>query len=477
MLVKMSEVQNFTIDTAVAPAHKDEILEFIYKYYLMPKPENFSFIKRIKDENISKLYFTALKLDQDWNVRVQMQSSSPIMVELKWDDSTPEEFVNNIKEDLILAVQFYLENVRQSTMYFAWVEGEDIIPEQPPTARKRLSDRLFGSNLLFIYVLFFGINIVLFILLGLIFAVIAILGFQLAIVIFSDKIYTARNNWRITPSNPYVHILEYQLPIDEFKEFKDKFGKEVVVQMKKEIYDRTLAVGQEPTCELGEAIFENYGFKCTPESRLVKVVDVYDIVKTAAEKSDVPIPKIVISNTMVPNAAATGPSPSRGLVMITTGLLVDLEEDEILSVLGHEMGHLKGRDPIVLFSIISGEFILRFTIFFPLVILNPIVYIIVVMALIFFVAKFFETRADLVSAMNIGQPKVLADSLRKIGFSRLQMERSSSNILRWLAWDPHPPLYFRIERLDKMETPVKVKHPLIQSAKDVVNGFKRSLGI
>jgi heat shock protein HtpX len=473
----MSEVQNFTIDTAVAPAHKDEIFEFIYKYYLMPKPESFSFIKRIKDKNIPKLYFTALKLDQDWNVQVQMQSSSPIMVELKWDDSTPEEFVNTIKEDLILAVQFYLENVRQSTMYFAWVEGEDIIPEQPPTARKRLSDRLFGSNLLFIYVLFFGINIVLFILLGLIFAVIAILGFQLAIVIFSDKIYTARNNWRITPSNPYVHILEYQLPIDEFKEFRDKFGKEVVVQMKKEIYDRTLAVGQEPTCELGEAIFENYGFECTPESRLVKVVDVYDIVKTAAEKSDLPIPKIVISNTMVPNAAATGPSPSRGLVMITTGLLVDLEEDEILSVLGHEMGHLKGRDPIVLFSIISGEFILRFTIFFPLVILNPIVYIIVVMALIFFVAKFFETRADLVSAMNIGQPKVLADSLRKIGFSRLQMERSSSNILRWLAWDPHPPLYFRIERLDKMETPVKVKHPLIQSAKDVVNGFKRSLGI
>ena len=30
MLVKMSEVQNFTIDTAVAPAHKDEILEYIY---------------------------------------------------------------------------------------------------------------------------------------------------------------------------------------------------------------------------------------------------------------------------------------------------------------------------------------------------------------------------------------------------------------------------------------------------------------
>ena len=474
--VNMSITEDFTIDTAVAPAHMNEILEFVYRYYLKPKPEIFSLVQKTMKKNGLNLFFTALNLDKGWKILVKMESGSPIKVEMKADDDTPEEFVKTLKEDLIMAVQFFHENVRQSTLYFAWVEGEDVIPELPPTSRKRLSDRLFGSNLLFIYVLFFGVNIILFVLLGLVFAVIAILGLQLVIVLLSDKIYMTRNNWRITPSNPYVHILEYQLPIEEFKEFKEKFGKEVVIQMKKDIYDKTLAVGQEPTCELGEEIFENYGFKCTPETRLVKKVDVYDIVKTAAEKFNLPIPKIVISNTMVPNAAATGPSPSRGLVLITTGLLVELEEDEILSVLGHEMGHLKGRDPIVLFSIISGEFILRFTVFFPLVILNPIIYIIVVMALIFFVAKFFETRADLVSAMKIGQPQVLADSLRKIGFNRLQMERSSSNVLKWLAWDPHPPLYFRIERLDKMKTPVKVKHPLIQSARDVINGFKRSLG-
>ncbi len=472
----MTEVINFTIDTAVAPVHMDEILEFIYNFYLIPKPENFDNLRRTKEKFGSTLEFTALIPDKSWKVNAKLISGAPIQVELEPDEGTPQEFVNSIKEDLILAVQIYHETVRQSTLYFAWVEGEDIIPEQPPTASKRLSDRLFGSNLLFIYVLFFGVNIILFLLLGLVFAVAAIIGLQLVIVLLSDKIYTARNNWRITPSNPNVHIIEYQLPVEEFKEFREKFGKEVVVQMKKEIYDKTLAVGKEPTCELGEQVFENYGFQCTPESKLVKVIDVYSIVKTAAEKFELPIPKIVISNTMVPNAAATGPSPSRGLVMITTGLLVELEEDEILSVLGHEMGHLKGRDPIVLFSIISGEFILRFTIFFPLVIINPIIYIIVVMALIFFIAKFFETRADLVSAIKIGQPKVLAESLRKIGFSRLQMERSSSNILRWLAWDPHPPLYFRIERLDKMKTPVKVKHPLIQSAKDVFNGFRRSFG-
>lgn len=472
----MTRTYNFAIDTAVAPVHMKEVLDFVYKFYLLSKPKNFDQITRINGKKNSVLNFYAVNPDYGWKLFVELKSGTPIEVKIISYDGTPEKFVSNIKEDLILAVQFFHENIRQSTLYFAWVEGEDIIPEQPPTSRKKISDRLFGSNLLFIYVLFFGINIIFFIFLGLVFAVIAILGLQLVIVLLSDRIYMARNNWRITPSNPYVHIIEYQLPVEEFKEFREKFGNEIVVQMKNDIYNKSLAVGQEPTCELGQEIFENYGFKCSPESKLVKKVDVYGIVETAANKFNIPIPKIVISNTMVPNAAATGPSPSRGLVLITTGLLIELEEDEILSVLGHEMGHLKGRDPIVLFSLISGEFILRFTIFFPLVILNPIIYIIVVMAAIFFVAKFFETRADLVSAMKIGQPEVLAESLRKIGFSRLQMERSSSNILRWLAWDPHPPLYFRIERLDKMKTPVKVKHPLIQSAKDVINGFKRSFG-
>jgi heat shock protein HtpX len=473
----MSEIQNFTIDTAVAPVHIDEILEFVYTHYLIPNPDNFDNMKKIVDETGSRLIFNAIKSDKNWKIGVNIRSGAPIGVEFNINDNTPGEFVKTVKEDLMLAVQFYHETVRQSTLYFAWVEGEDVIPEQPPTARKRLSDRLFGSNLLFIYVLFFGLNVVLFLLLGLVFAVIAILGLQLVIVLLSDRIYLARNNWRITPSNPYVHILEYQLPVEQFKEFREKFGKEVVVQMKSEIYNKTLAVGKEPTCEIGEEIFENYGFKCSPENSLVKIVDVYSIVKTASDKFNIPTPKIVISNTMIPNAAATGPSPGRGLVLITTGLLVELEEDEILSVLGHEMGHLKGRDPIVLFSIISGEFLLRFTLFFPLVVINPIIYVIVVMFLIFFVAKFFETRADLVSAMKIGEPRVLAEALRKIGFNRLQMERSApTRFPRWLAWDPHPPLYFRIDRLEKMKTPINVKYPLIQSAKDVFNGFKRSFG-
>jgi heat shock protein HtpX len=205
-------------------------------------------------------------------------------------------------------------------------------------------------------------------------------------------------------------------------------------------------------------------------------VNVYEIVKTAAEKFNIPVPKIVISNSMIANAAATGPSPSHGTVLITTGLLVHLEDNEILSVVGHELGHLKGRDPLILFGLSSAEFLLRIFVFLQFFLFSPFLYLFIAMSVVYFISKFFETRADLESAIKIGQPKVLAEALQKIGYRKLQYERVPGyKIQSWLQWDPHPPTYFRIDRLEKMKTPVEVKHPLIQSAIDVFNGFRSAL--
>lgn len=95
------------------------------------------------------------------------------------------------------------------------------------------------------------------------------------------------------------------------------------------------------------------------------------------------------------------------------------------------------------------------------------------MFVIFFIAKFFEARADLVSALEIGNPKVLAGALEKIGFQRLLYERASSyRIQEWLGLDPHPPIYFRVKRLRNLKvSPNKNEHRLIQSIKDVLKGF------
>jgi heat shock protein HtpX len=186
---------------------------------------------------------------------------------------------------------------------------------------------------------------------------------------------------------------------------------------------------------------------------------VYELVKKIADKFGFPMPEIVVSNTMVPNAAAAGPSPSRGVVLLTTGILVQLEEEEILSVLGHEFGHLKGRDPLILYGLTSAEFLFRFYVLFPLFpfIFSSFlffVYFWAVMTATFFIAKFFEARADLVSAIKVGP---------------------SFRIQEWIGLDAHPPIYFRVSRLEQLETPVKIKYPLIQSIKDVMSGFIKSL--
>ena len=467
----------FTIDTELSSGHLEDALDFIREFYLLPQPDAFKNVAKISANGHIILSYNATDKENNWVIKVDMEAANPFQVKMTSNFDIPNA-INDLKEELFIAVQLFEDTIRQSTLYFAWVEGKDIIPEEAPTERKKVSIRMFGSNMILIYLLFFGVNILLFLLLGIVAAIIAILLLQFVIVLLSDRILSRTSDWKITPENPKVHILEYQLPLEDFKRFQEKYGKDMIVKMKKEIYQMSLAEGRVPTCELGEDVFQKYGFHCNSQEKVSKVIDVYNIVKTAAEKFDLPTPRVAISNTMIPNAAATGPSPSRGLVLITTGLLVQLEKDEILAVLGHEMGHLAGRDPFILFSIISIEFILRFTIFLPIVLLNPFLYIIVALGVIFFIAKFFETRADLLSAMKIGKPDVLAEALRKIGYQRLHAERiSPTRFPTWISFDPHPPIYFRIDRLERMRTPVNVKNPLLQSAKDVISGFRRSLGI
>ncbi|MDI6643766.1 MAG: M48 family metalloprotease [Methanobacteriaceae archaeon] len=467
----MPTKQHFKIDTEVSPVYLSEILDFIHKYYLKAQPENFSSIKMGMENEVKSLFFTIKPKSKDKSeIKVKIIGENPIKVETL-SSYLDKKCINRLKEDITILLQLYEDNIRKSTLYFAWVEGEEIIPESKPSKRNKFSFKMFGSSLLLLYGLFFIFNIILFIFFGL-YAVFGILGLQLLIVLSADKILQRTADWTITSKNPYVHLVQYQLPVDEFTEFQDKFGNNTIIQMKRDIYSQTLERGLEPTCELGEEIFSRYGFECNPGLKSTKKINVYKIVKEAAEKFDMPLPKIVISNNMLPNAAATGPTPSRGLILITTGLLLQLTEEEILTVVGHEFGHLQGRDPIILFGLVSGEFILRLTILLPIVLISPLIYLFVAMGAIFFIAKFFETRADLLSAIKIGKPEVLAGALTKIGYQKLQTERGSpTKILGWTMWDPHPPIYFRVDRLKNLKDPSQIKYPLLESAKSVFEGF------
>jgi heat shock protein HtpX len=473
---------SFVIDADITPAFFNELLKFINKHYIYPLREYFTNVQETSIDNVSTLLFRALKPDANDYIDVEMRAGESIEVRMvPSGERVSAVDMTQLKEDLIIAVEWFEEYIRKTALYFAWAEGEKLVPEKPPEKRSNIVYKLFSESMLLFFVIFIVASIFLFILFGL-YAPIILVAIQLVMVLLSDRIIIKTGEWRITRENPEIHIFQYYLPVEEQKEAQKKLTQEKLLELKKEIYADTFAVGKSLNIETCSDALAKYGLECRPENMSIKKVNVYEIVKKVAEKFELSMPKIAIANTLLPNAAASGPDPNRGVVVITTGLLVQLKDEEIESVVGHEFGHLKGRDPLALFGLTALEFLLRVYVFWPVIFSEylPIyfayIYLFVAFTVIYFIAKFFEARADLDSAIKIGQPKVLAEALRKIGFRRLQFERMPSYRFReWLGWDPHPPIYFRVARLEKLEAPEKIRYPLIQSIKDNIRGFLNAL--
>ena len=106
--------------------------------------------------------------------------------------------------------------------------------------------------------------------------------------------------------------------------------------------------------------FFSYWFSDTMVLRAYKAQQVgedhylYRIVADLAQRADLPMPKVYIIPTDVPNAFATGRNPSHAAVAATEGILRLLDEDEIRGVLAHEMSHVLHSD--ILISTIVASF-------------------------------------------------------------------------------------------------------------------------
>ncbi len=66
-----------------------------------------------------------------------------------------------------------------------------------------------------------------------------------------------------------------------------------------------------------------------------------------AQNAGLPRPQVAVVPMDVPNAFATGRSPSHSVVAVTKGALELLNDDELEGVLGHELSHVKNRDMLV----------------------------------------------------------------------------------------------------------------------------------
>jgi heat shock protein HtpX len=233
------------------------------------------------------------------------------------------------------------------------------------------------------------------------------------------------------------------------------------------------------------ALYSMGGREVTPE----EAPQLHAIVDRLCALADMPKPKVAIADTDVPNAFATGRSPSRAVVCATTGIMRRLDERELEGVLSHELSHVAHRDVTVMtiasFVGILAGFLTRMALYSgmfgggrrnndnngaPVVLIITLVSV-VVYALSFLLtrtlSRYRELAADRAGAFLTGQPSALASALVKISG---EMGRIPTKDLRQAEpfnaffftpavapgfsisslFSTHPPLEKRLDQLGKI---------------------------
>ncbi len=419
-----------------------------------------------------------------YEAQVRIYFERPMKVEVRSAMGQNEEFAKHLDDVLLFAIEFFEEHARQSMISLAFLPGKKETAEL--RKQKNAVRSIFTGNMLGVFLLSILIGVVVigvFDVFGLFqYAPVAFLVLMMTIVLSAGRISAWRSTWKITKNVSDIVIVQYTVPEGNLDALlADQNVREKIAVAKRKAYEMFSSCPDDVCADKIADVFRQAGLQVDEKDFLVRRINIYGMVERVAKKFNLSVPAIVITQDPRPNAAATGFTKNLGTMLITMGLLVQLDEEEVELVIGHELSHLRSGDPIVLFALIATEYLLRVYVYFKYI-AAPIIffpYLIAVFWCIFFVGKFLESRADLEAGIILGKPKVMAESLKKIGFRRLVFEERflEPNVSRfgeWLRFDPHPPLYFRIQRLEALDLNNPPKHTFLSSIRAVASGFVHS---
>ena len=193
------------------------------------------------------------------------------------------------------------------------------------------------------------------------------------------------------------------------------------------------------------ALFSMHGKLVTQQ----QAPQLYGIISRLTSMANMPMPKVAVADSEMPNAFATGRNQKNSVVCVTTGLLRRLNEPELEAVLAHELSHVAHRDVAVMtiasfLGIMAGMLtrVLMWSGLFggfgmggggrggnqnnnnngaaqvmmaemALMLFSAIVYAISFL-LIRTLSRYRELAADRAGAILIGNPNMLATALQKV---------------------------------------------------------------
>jgi heat shock protein HtpX len=183
-------------------------------------------------------------------------------------------------------------------------------------------------------------------------------------------------------------------------------------------------------------------------------------VKELAEKSGVPMPRVATVPNNTPNAFVFGRSSSGATLAVHDGLLKSLNENEIRGVIGHELGHVKHRDFIVM-TVLSALPLIAYLIaqvafragvyssysrgrnregnaglaLVAVGVVSFIVYIVTFLA-VMRLSRLREHYADAYSAYLTGSPRSLESGLAKITYGLSLSPKAPEGARAFFIGDP-----------------------------------------
>ena len=182
-------------------------------------------------------------------------------------------------------------------------------------------------------------------------------------------------------------------------------------------------------------------------------------VKGLADKSGIPTPKLAIVPDKTPNAFVFGRTASDATLAVHEGLLKNLNKDEVKGVIGHELGHIKHKDYIVM-TIISALPLIAYIIarstwtatrfsgssrkgeesemraaLFAIGIISYVVYIVSLLCAMR-LSRLREHYADAYSAYITGSPRSLESALAKITYGLSLSPKPTSGARAFYIEDP-----------------------------------------